>query len=246
MEILNRGRGAGKSHALALWQLEDPANRRIVTNEYNLEQYFQLGVSTVHVYTYKQAAEGRLRGFYGAVGFDDFDGYIKKVITNQLNIDVFRSDDSTILVTTLAESELLPGPKELPANPDYAAKIYYYLNEKLPGAAALLGVVTPEEDPEAGFTRGIWKDKDEDPEAGFTRGIWKDKDEAPTPVEAEKVIKRMDELCIGDYIEGKGTVIGLTIDSKSSNFISADVKETGFTGTLRKLSRETVEVRPKK
>lgn len=210
MEILNRGRGAGKSHALALWQLEDPVNRRIVTNEYTLEQYFQLGVSTKHAYTYKQAADGRLRGFYGAVGFDDFDGYIKNVITNQLHVDVFRSDVSTILVTNFLESELLPGPKELPVDPDYAAKVKEYVKKNwtdetwkawLGGtpASALLGVVTPEED----------------------------------PVEPAPVVKRLDELVLGDIIQGKGRVVSIRFASNPDRII-VDVldPEFGFKGLL--------------
>lgn len=180
MEILNRGRGAGKSHALALWQLEDPANRRIVTNEYNLEQYFQLGVSTVHAYTYEQATAGRLIGFTGAIGFDDFDVWAKKVIFDKFRVDVNRSDDSTILVTTLAESELLPGPTMLPVNPDYAAKVYDYLNEKLPGAAALLGVVTPETP----------KEEDMEPTTPIT--------------------KRLDVLTYGEYVNHWGRVVGIS------------------------------------
>jgi hypothetical protein len=156
MEILNRGRGAGKSHALALWQLEDPVNRRIVSTYPFPPLYQELGVSTAHVLSYKQASEGRLRGYYGAVGFDNFDGWLRNTISNELHVDVFRTDDSTILVTTMAESELLPGPTMIPASPDYAAKVIDWVKENWPDAAwreflgekaePLLGVVTPEKE----------------------------------------------------------------------------------------------------
>lgn len=158
MEILNRGRGAGKSYALALWQLEDPVNRRIIATYPFSPLYHELGVSSAHVLSYRQASEGRLRGYYGAVGFDDFDGWLKNTIVNELHVDVFRADDSTILVTTMAESELLPGPKEIPVAFEYAEAVKAWVKENWPeelwtaflsGSSKtepLLGVVTPEKE----------------------------------------------------------------------------------------------------
>lgn len=197
IKLINAGHGAGKTHALIEW-VRGADNRFIVgLHGTTGDKMEAAGVSEKFVH-YNEA-EHALRGRTDIeVAFDTFNELLPGLLMT--NYGLSSAVKSVILATNLPDSELLVGPDPL------------------------LGVVTPDEDPEAGFTRGIWKKSPEE-------------SELPVPF----VSVRADQLRLGDVIRESGEVSSLLLDADNDAVVVGTYKKFHI-GTIRAPRDYMVEI----
>lgn len=251
ISLMNAGRGAGKTHALIEWAKRD--KRRFVIGTHRGTGDVMMAAGLEGQFLHYTEAKEFLQGREGhtEVALDNFDQVIPSLLSDEWGIGLTTSVILTTNLPTWEHAPKVTEvpvsdwyaeaiKKKYGVGVSFVEGFIKQAVEAVEKTVAetnlddvvstLLGVVAPPAAP-AG--------PEEDPEAAWTKGLWRKSTEAPDEPDTKQV--RLDELRLGDVLVGRGKVVSLKfIDTEQR--IVVESEDAGFKGTLIKVRSALAEI----